>query len=302
MPCISTVTPYQTWYLARHPAPSPASRTPYRWTWHFYWGLEDIIEVFADMWGQVENNRVIGGLWPDDGDGRAWGSRFPAVLRNQGYRIVDLGRYQRREGQLRARDRAVQGRGGRHRHRGAAARRLRHLLEAGGRAGLPAQDRLGRQGPAVPGVLRGHGHRRRRLHRGRLEPPAPVHLLADRGQRRPAGQRLPGGHGQAVDPAARLRARPVRGRRLGGQAGRRPRRPPGHGRRHQGDPDGHRRRPGRLDRGPGRGPQRLADPAGRWPVAPGPSWPFELEIVSNTVHPEIPATGTLQPVADLEER
>ena len=94
MPCISTVTPYQTWYLARHPAPSPARRTPYRWTWHFYWGLEDIVEVFADMWGQVENNQVIGGLWPDDGDGRAWGGRFPAVLRNQGYRIVDLGRYQ----------------------------------------------------------------------------------------------------------------------------------------------------------------------------------------------------------------
>ena len=34
----------------------------------------------------------------------------------------------------------------------------------------------------------------------------------------------------------------------------------------------------------------------------GRSWPFELEIVSNTVHPEIPATGTLQPVADLQER
>jgi branched-chain amino acid transport system substrate-binding protein len=94
MPCISTVTPYQPWYLARKPSRDPANPKPYQWTWHFFWGLEDIIGVFADMWGQVENNQVLGGLWPDDGDGQAWSKGFPAVLRNQGYRIVDPGRYQ----------------------------------------------------------------------------------------------------------------------------------------------------------------------------------------------------------------
>jgi branched-chain amino acid transport system substrate-binding protein len=93
-PCISTVTPYQPWYLARHPAPDPGDPKPYQWTWHFFWGLEDIIAVFADMWGQVDNNRVLGGLWPDDGDGRAWSAGFPKVLRAQGYRVIDPGRYQ----------------------------------------------------------------------------------------------------------------------------------------------------------------------------------------------------------------
>ena len=94
MPCISTATPYQPWYLARNPAPDPAGREPYQWTWHFFWGLEDIIGVFADMWGQVDNNQVLGGLWPNDGDGRTWSVGFGKVLRNQGYRIVDPGRYQ----------------------------------------------------------------------------------------------------------------------------------------------------------------------------------------------------------------
>jgi branched-chain amino acid transport system substrate-binding protein len=93
VPCISTAAPYQPWYLARHPAPAPGSRKPYRWTWHFFWGLEDITAVFAEMWGQVETNMVLGGLWPDDRDGRAWGAGFPQVLRNQGYRIIDPGRY-----------------------------------------------------------------------------------------------------------------------------------------------------------------------------------------------------------------
>jgi branched-chain amino acid transport system substrate-binding protein len=93
MPCISTVTPYQPWYLARDPAPNAADPKPYRWTWHFFWGLEDIVGVFADMWGQVENNQILGGLWPDDGDGQAWSKGFPQALRPQGYRIVDPGRY-----------------------------------------------------------------------------------------------------------------------------------------------------------------------------------------------------------------
>jgi branched-chain amino acid transport system substrate-binding protein len=93
VPCISTVTPYQPWFLARDPAQNPEQPRPYRWTWHFYWGLEDLIGVFADMWGQTANNQVLGGLWPDDGDGEAFSRGFPAALQQQGYEIVDPGRY-----------------------------------------------------------------------------------------------------------------------------------------------------------------------------------------------------------------
>ena len=97
MPCISTVTPYQPWYLDRNPAPDLHDPKPYQWTWHFFWGLEDIIAVFADMWGQVDNNQVVAALWPNDGDGNAWGDKklgFPPALTKQGYKIVDPGRYQ----------------------------------------------------------------------------------------------------------------------------------------------------------------------------------------------------------------
>jgi branched-chain amino acid transport system substrate-binding protein len=93
VPCISTVTPYQPWFLARDPAQDPENPQPYQWTWHFFWGLEDLISVFADMWGQVENNQILGGLWPNDGDGQAFSKGFPAALQPQGYEIVDPGRY-----------------------------------------------------------------------------------------------------------------------------------------------------------------------------------------------------------------
>jgi branched-chain amino acid transport system substrate-binding protein len=94
MPCITTATTYQPWYLAREPAPDARSPKPYQWTWHFFWGLEDIVAVFAEMWAQLDHNQVLGGLWPDDGDGRAWSANFPKVLGSQGYEIVDPGRYQ----------------------------------------------------------------------------------------------------------------------------------------------------------------------------------------------------------------
>jgi branched-chain amino acid transport system substrate-binding protein len=93
IPCITTAAPYQAWYLGRDPAPDPDRPRPYRWTWHFFAGLEDVNEVFADMWEQVETNQVLATLWPDDGDGRAWSRYFPGALRAQGYRIVNPGRY-----------------------------------------------------------------------------------------------------------------------------------------------------------------------------------------------------------------
>ncbi len=93
VPCISTVAPWQPWFFTRGGKPGEG----FEWTYHFFWGLEDIIGVFTDMWASVETNKVVGGLWPNDGDGNAWGDGklgFPPVLKKQGYTIVDPGRYQ----------------------------------------------------------------------------------------------------------------------------------------------------------------------------------------------------------------
>ena len=99
VPCLSTGTPYQSWYYAREGTDPARTPEPFRWTWHFFWGMEDAIGVFGDMWGQLSTNQVLGVLWPDDRDGRVWSDArngLPAFLRPQGYRIGDPGRY--REG------------------------------------------------------------------------------------------------------------------------------------------------------------------------------------------------------------
>ena len=43
IPCLSSSAPWQPWYFGRQK--DPANPHPFRWTYHFFWGLEDIIRV-----------------------------------------------------------------------------------------------------------------------------------------------------------------------------------------------------------------------------------------------------------------
>jgi branched-chain amino acid transport system substrate-binding protein len=97
VPCISSVAPWQPYFFGRQPNVAPPDAQPFEWTYHFFWGLEDIIAVFLAMWSKVETNKVVGALWPNDGDGNAWGSPevgFPPAFADAGYTLVDPGRYE----------------------------------------------------------------------------------------------------------------------------------------------------------------------------------------------------------------
>ncbi len=93
MPCISSIAPWQPWFFGRGGKPGEG----FKWTYHFFWGLEDIIAVFTAMWGSLPTNKKVGGLFPNDGDGNAWGDPnlgFPKPLKEKGYSLLDPGRYQ----------------------------------------------------------------------------------------------------------------------------------------------------------------------------------------------------------------
>ncbi len=92
-PCITTITPWQPYFFGRHGDPDKG----FTWTYHFFWGLEDVIATFLALWKSVETNRVVGALFPNDGDGNAWGNAkvgFPPVLQEANYKLVDTGRFQ----------------------------------------------------------------------------------------------------------------------------------------------------------------------------------------------------------------
>ncbi|WGI23295.1 ABC transporter substrate-binding protein [Amylibacter sp. IMCC11727] len=98
IPVISTVAPWQPYFIGQQGNPGdPSSWQPFDFSFHFFWGLEDVISVFTAMWNQLETNKSVGAIFPNDGDGNAWGDPnvgFPPVLAAQGYTLTDTGRYQ----------------------------------------------------------------------------------------------------------------------------------------------------------------------------------------------------------------
>ncbi|MGF3021856.1 ABC transporter substrate-binding protein [Methylobacterium aquaticum] len=92
-PCISTISPWQPWIFGRGSSPDQGFAS----TFHFFWGFEDIMAVFADMWDSIGAGKAVGGIFPNDEDGRAWADETtgaPALLAARGYKVTPSGFYQ----------------------------------------------------------------------------------------------------------------------------------------------------------------------------------------------------------------
>jgi branched-chain amino acid transport system substrate-binding protein len=93
IPCVSSVVPWQPWFFGRKGDPAKG----FEWTYHMFWGLEDVIANFLAGWKSVQTNKKVGGLFPNDGDGNAWGDKelgFPKPLAKEGFSLTDPGRFQ----------------------------------------------------------------------------------------------------------------------------------------------------------------------------------------------------------------
>ena len=93
VPAISSVVPWQPWFFGRQGNP----KTGFDWTYHFFWGLEDVIATFTNGWKTIDTNKQVGALFPNDGDGNAWGDKelgFPKPLASMGFGLTDPGRFQ----------------------------------------------------------------------------------------------------------------------------------------------------------------------------------------------------------------
>lgn len=93
VPCITTDSPWQSYYFGR----GGTAEKGFDWTYHFFWGLEDLIAVFTAMWGSISTNKVVGALWPNDPEGIAYSDPkfgFPSALQAKGFTLVDPGRFE----------------------------------------------------------------------------------------------------------------------------------------------------------------------------------------------------------------
>jgi branched-chain amino acid transport system substrate-binding protein len=91
-PCLSSFVEWRRFVLGRGGAPGQ----PFKWTYAYAIGLEDIRANFVAMWNRVATNKKIGLLLPDDAWGQTWADPedgLSAAATDAGYEVVSPGLY-----------------------------------------------------------------------------------------------------------------------------------------------------------------------------------------------------------------
>jgi branched-chain amino acid transport system substrate-binding protein len=89
VPCISTVVPWEAWFFGRGGKPG----STFKFTYHFCFGVEQFSNAYSHLWPQIETNKKVGVMWPNDADGNAIRTNLGPLLEKAGYTIVDPGAY-----------------------------------------------------------------------------------------------------------------------------------------------------------------------------------------------------------------
>ena len=90
VPCVTSGCPWQVFFFGR------GGKLPqgFNWTYHFFWGIEDLFNCYADIWSSIPTNKVLGGLWPNDTDGIATAHGEPSFMKEKGFTVIDPGRFE----------------------------------------------------------------------------------------------------------------------------------------------------------------------------------------------------------------
>jgi branched-chain amino acid transport system substrate-binding protein len=92
VPCLSTVMPWQAWYFGR--GAKPGAPSPFKWTYHFGFGVEEFLKCYASQWALIPTNKKVGALYPNDADGNAIRGNLAPALAAQGFTMLDAGPYE----------------------------------------------------------------------------------------------------------------------------------------------------------------------------------------------------------------
>lgn len=88
-PCLTADSPMEPYFFGRGATPD----NPFKWTYHIFWGMWEISANSFDTWGQVETNKKVAALWPNNADGSAYREYYTPAMADSGYTLVDAGAY-----------------------------------------------------------------------------------------------------------------------------------------------------------------------------------------------------------------
>lgn len=92
VPCLTTTAPWEAFYFGR--GAKPGEPSPFKWTYHFSFGVGNFARLYTDQWSKVPTNKKVGMLLPADADGNAIRGLLIPALQKAGFTVIDAGPYQ----------------------------------------------------------------------------------------------------------------------------------------------------------------------------------------------------------------
>lgn len=146
VPCCTCDDPVDAWFFGRGGNPAKG----FQWTYHFFWGNDEMAAVYTGIWNSLPTNKIVSVLFPNDNDGRAVAIAFPPLLKAKGFNLIDLGRFDIMTNDFSAQiSQFKQAKA--EICTGVFASRLYYLLAAGGAARLQTKNLHHGQGGPIPG-------------------------------------------------------------------------------------------------------------------------------------------------------
>lgn len=85
IPMVSTMSPWQAFMFPRNGTLSKG----FPFSFHFFWGADDVVKQFIAMWDAAKTNKQVGTLYIDNPPGQAFADPLrgmPGILRSAGYK------------------------------------------------------------------------------------------------------------------------------------------------------------------------------------------------------------------------
>lgn len=92
VPCLSTVVPWESWYVGLGGNPVSPTKA-FQYCTMFFFGLKEFQGCFVPMWNRVPNDKTVACMYPNDSDGTAFRVAFKPLIKASGYKPVDGGAY-----------------------------------------------------------------------------------------------------------------------------------------------------------------------------------------------------------------
>jgi len=93
VPCFCTDDPWQAFILARQGTMDKA----FKWTYLYFFGVEDFVANYQNVWVALPSNKIMAGMWPNDADGQTFAdpkTGLPPLIAQKGFKLIDAGRWQ----------------------------------------------------------------------------------------------------------------------------------------------------------------------------------------------------------------